>query len=66
MSSVCWLISRRKCLVCVGLLIGANVGCFLAYKQAQISSVCWIINRRESLVIVGLLTGVNVKCLLDY
>ena len=48
MSSVCWLINSRKCLVSVGLLTaveylefvelltGANVSCLLDYEQAQV------------------------------
>ena len=48
MSSVSWIIHRRKFLVFVGLLTG------------EISSDCWIINRRKCLVFVGLLSDANV------
>ena len=66
MSSVCWLINSRKCLVSVGLLSVANVECLLAYYQSQMSSVCWLINKRTCLVFLGLLTGAHVMYLLDY
>ena len=60
MSSVCWIINSRKCLVFVGLLTVANVSCLLDYEQVQMSSVCWIINMRKCVVFVGFLTGANV------
>ena len=66
MSRVYWIINRRKCLVYVGLLTGANVLCLLDYLHAQMSTLCWLINSRKCLVFVGLYTGANVLCYLDY
>ena len=66
MSSVCWLINRRKYLVFVGLSTGSNFWCLLDYYHVQMFIVCWIISRRKCLVLVGLTTDENFSCLLDY
>ena len=50
MSSVCWIINRRKCLFFLGLLTGANVKCLLDNQQAQMSLV----------FVIGLLPCANV------